>query len=68
MSILGVEMRTTVMPLRQATAQGPEGPRSAVAVMTVPGMVGSRVSAMRTGMPLSTAGRIIAGCRTLVPK
>ncbi len=56
------------MPLRQTSAHGPDGPKSALVVMSVPGRLGSRVSPMRTGMPLSTAGRIIAGGRTLAPK
>jgi hypothetical protein len=56
-SIFGCEIRITVMPLRQATAHAPDGPRSALVVMSVPGAVGSRVLQMRTGMPLSTATR-----------
>ncbi len=68
MSIFGFEMSTTVMPFRYPTARGPEGPRCSVALTRVPGAPGCWVLQTRIGMPFSTAGWIIAGCSTLVPK
>ena len=49
-----------------AAARRARGPRSAV--MTVPGQGRLARVADADGMPLSTAGRIIAGWRTLLPK
>ena len=61
-------MSIRVRPRLQAIAAGPPSPASTVRVMRVPGASGRWELRMRTGMPSPTAGRIVAGCRTLAPK
>jgi hypothetical protein len=68
MSIRGCEMRTTEIPFLKAMARGSPSEPPASRVMRVPGAVGFIEFRMRTGIPFSTAGRILAGWRTLAPK
>ena len=56
------------MPPRWTTAQGPDGPRFSCGLTSVPAASGSWVLRTRTAMPRSTAGWIITGWSTFVPK
>ena len=67
-SMRGWEMRTTEMPFLKAMARGSPSTPRASRVMSVPGAAGLSEFRMRTGMPFSTAGLMVAGCRTLAPK
>ena len=67
-SMRGWEMRMTEMPFLKAMARGsPSLPRTS-RVMRVPGAAGFSELRIRTGMPFSTAGLMVAGWRTLAPK
>ena len=68
MSIRGCEMRMTVIPFLNAMARGSGVSSPAPAAIRVPGAEGLSVLRMKTGMPRSTAGLMVAGCSTLAPK